>query len=136
MAASLFVIGPAGADQQGAVLECGTIITEDTVLVADIGPCGDVVSEPGHASGGHGLVIGADGVDLDLNGHTIFGLGGSVVPHQASGVLVDGHSDVSVSDGTVRDFFHGVQVVNGSHNTVSGIASITTRTATGSSCGT
>ncbi len=42
----------------------------------------------------------------------------------ASLFVIDGHSDVSVSDGTVRDFFHGVQVVNGSHNTVSGIASI------------
>ncbi|MCA1702802.1 MAG: hypothetical protein LC808_05845, partial [Actinobacteria bacterium] len=33
--------------------------------------------DPGaHVPGGHGIVIRADGVTLDLNGHTIFGLGG------------------------------------------------------------
>lgn len=117
-AMSMIVVGPAQAQSAGAVLDCGAVITEDTVLGADVGPCGDRVTEEGHTPGGHGVVIGADSITLDLNGHTIFGLGGSVVLHQAAGVKVDGHSDVTVFGGTVRDFFHGVQVINGSHNKV------------------
>ncbi len=132
MTTSLVLVAPADAVQEGATIDCGTIITEDTVLTADVGPCGASVSEPGHGSGGHGLVIGADGVDRDLNGHHLR-LGRFGRPHQASGVLVDGHSDASVFGGTVRGFFHGVQVVNGARNEVSGIRAVTTRPAMGSS---
>ncbi len=131
MVTSGVVAGPAQAQPAGAVLECGTVITEDTVLGADIGPCGDRVTEEGHTPGGHGVVIGADGVTLDLNGHTIFGLGGSEVLHQAAGVKVDGHSDVTVFGGTVRDFFHGVQVINGSRNTVLDMAALDNTTGNG-----
>ena len=117
---------------QAAELGCGALITEDTVLTADIGPCGDEVTAPGeHVPGGHGLVIGADNVTLDLNGHTIFGLGGSVVLHQAAGVKVDGHSGVTIKNGTVRDFFHGVHVQNGSHNKVVDVQSIDNTTGNG-----
>ncbi|MFN2557501.1 MAG: right-handed parallel beta-helix repeat-containing protein [Nitriliruptorales bacterium] len=117
---------------EAAALECGTLITEDTVLTADIGPCGDDVSHPGqHVPGGHGLVIGADNVTLDLNGHTIFGLGGPVVLHQAAGVKVNGHSNVTVKNGTVRGFFHGVHVQNGSHNKVVDIRSLDNTTGNG-----
>lgn len=130
MAVTLVGVGPVDA-QAGVVLGCGTVITEDTVLGADIGPCGDIVSEPGHTPGGHGVVIAADGVTLDLNGHTIFGLGGSVVLHQATGVVVDEHSDVTVRGGTVRDFFHGVQVINGARNTVYAMRSIDNTTGNG-----
>ena len=124
-------VGPVEAQEAGAVLSCGTVITEDTVLGADIGPCGDIVSEPGHTPGGHGVAIGADGVTLDLNGHTIFGLGGSVVLHQAAGVRVDGHSDVTVVGGTVRGFFHGVWMQNGARNTVRDMRSIDNTTGNG-----
>lgn len=116
---------------RAAELDCGTVITEDTVLTADIGPCGDTVTDPGHIPGGHGLVITADGVTLDLNGHTIFGLGGSEVLHQAAGVKVDGASNVTVKNGTVRDFFHGVHVQNGSNNRVANIQSLDNTTGNG-----
>ncbi len=130
--ASTFVaVAPVEAQPEEVVLTCGTVITEDTVLGADIGPCGDIVSEPGHTPGGHGLVIGADGVTLDLNGHTIFGLGGAVVLHQAAGVKVDEHSDVTVFGGTVRGFFHGVWVQNGARNTVRDMRSIDNTTGNG-----
>jgi hypothetical protein len=119
VALSGLALSPVGAAQVGAVLDCGTIVTEDTILGADIGPCGNEVSDPGaHAPGGHGLVIAADGVDLDLNGHTIFGLGGSLVLHQAAGVKVEGHDNVSIFGGTVQGFFHGVQLVDGRRNRV------------------
>jgi parallel beta-helix repeat protein len=132
IAALFTVVASPAASGAGAVLGCGSVITEDTVLGADIGPCGNLVSDPGaHVPGGHGIVIRADGVTLDLNGHTIFGLGGAVVLHQATAVVVDGHSDVTVRNGTVRDFFHGVQVINGSRNVVTGIRSIDNTTGNG-----
>jgi parallel beta-helix repeat protein len=127
---SVTAVAPAGA-QGGVVLQCGAIITQDTVLGAVIGPCGDIVPHPGHTPGGHGIVIAADGVDLNLNGHTIFGLGGDVVLHQAAGVKVDEHSDVTISGGTVRGFFHGIQLINGARNTVSNVRSIDNTTGNG-----
>lgn len=45
--------------------------------------------------------------------------------------MVDGHSDVSVFGGTVRGFFHGVQVVNGARNEVSGIRAVDNTTGNG-----
>src|SRR5438309_12014566 len=45
-----------------SALPCGTVITKDTTLQADITGCT-----------GDGLVIGADHVTLDLNGHTVSG---------------------------------------------------------------
>lgn len=128
---AFIAVAPVQAQQVGVVLSCGAIITEDTVLGADIGPCGDIVSEPGHTPGGHGVVIDADGVTLDLNGHTIFGLGGENVLHQATGVKVEEHSDVTVFGGTVRGFFHGVQVINGVRNTVADMRSIDNTTGNG-----
>ncbi|CAN5237689.1 hypothetical protein BH18ACT4_BH18ACT4_06850 [soil metagenome] len=65
-ATTLATAAPAGA----VVLDCDDVITSDTVLTADVGPC---------SSGG--LVIGADNVTLDLGGHT--GLG---TPHKTDGV--------------------------------------------------
>src|SRR5918995_4880123 len=55
-----------GASQASAShVSCGDVITEDTTLDSDL-DCGDL-------SGGAppALTIGADGVTLDLNGHTI-----------------------------------------------------------------
>jgi hypothetical protein len=45
-------------------LECGDTITADTTLERDLTGCPS-----------NGIVIGADGVTLDLNGHTISGDG-------------------------------------------------------------
>ena len=119
---SALLISPVNA-AEAAALGCGTIITEDTVLTADVGPCGDAITSPGaHAPGGHGLVIAADNVTLDLNGHTIFA--GSVVLHQAAGVRVDERSNVTVKNGTVRGFFHGIHVQNGRNNAVVDIDAI------------
>lgn len=106
-------------------LGCGTLITEDTVLGADIGPCGDPTpGDESHTPGGHGIVIGASGITLDLNGHTIFGKGGSVVAHQAAGNKIDQQSHVTVRGGTVRDFSHGVWVLNGSNNRIHHMVSV------------
>ena len=53
--AGLAVPGPA----QAAILTCGQTITQDTTLENDLGPCPN-----------HGIVIGADGITIDLDGTT------------------------------------------------------------------
>lgn len=75
-------------------LACGDVVTADVQLQADLVDCP-----------GPGLVIGADGVDVDLNGHT---LGGT---RPGEGIGIDnsaGFDRISVSGGTVSTFARGV----------------------------
>jgi len=95
LAASLcaFVFGAPVA--QATHVGCGDVITTDTRLDSDILDCS-----------GDGVVIGAPGITLDLEGHTIDGVTGNFF---ASGVdNVAGHDDVTVEDGSVQDFGEGV----------------------------
>ncbi len=91
----------------GAVVACGDTITTNTTLDADVGPCS-----------ANGIIIGADGITLDLNGHQIFG---TAALGDGTGVSVIGHSNVTVTNGTVRLFDEGVLIRNGGHNIVTGI---------------
>lgn len=96
-----------------ATLRCGDTITTDTRLHADLVNCP-----------GDGIVIGADNITLDLNGHTIDGDGVPLeCPDEAPcdiGVAnLDGHDGVTVIGGTVRQFRAGVFVAGGAdHNRV------------------
>jgi len=84
--------GPALAQPLG----CGAVVTQDTTLTSDLLDCP-----------GNGLVIGADGITVDLNGHTISGQiisGGS--PDQV-GIENRGHDDVTIRNGTVTFFARG-----------------------------
>jgi parallel beta-helix repeat protein len=66
-------------------------------------------------------VIGADNITLDLNGHTIDG-DGELNEDCADdelcdvGVAIDGHTRVTVTGGSVREFGDGVLLVSASHN--------------------
>lgn len=71
---------------------CGDTITRSTTLTADLIGCP-----------GNGLVIGADHVRLNLNGHTVSGQGGGV------GVLASGRRDVRVRNGTIQQFGDAVR---------------------------
>jgi len=53
-----------------------------------------------------GLVIGADGIRLDLNGYTVTGSG------TGSGISIIGRRNVSVFGGTVRNFAAGMLIMN------------------------
>lgn len=100
--------------------ECGIVITKNTTLKADLGPCP-----------GDGIVIGADDITLDLGGYRIIGTPGSP---DSAGVRVNNRSGVTVRGGatrgtrpggsamgTVTGFGAGVAVIGGSHNTVTGL---------------
>jgi para-nitrobenzyl esterase len=54
--------------------------------------------------GGNGLIVGADRIKIDLNGHSITGAGGGV------GIGVTARSGVSIIGGAVRNFEAGVRV--------------------------
>jgi parallel beta-helix repeat protein len=100
-------------------VQCGDVITQDTTLDADLVDCP-----------GDGLVIGADDVTLDLNGHTVDGDDDPRPPglgcdtgivngrfDNCSGQQA-GHSGVTLRGGTVREFAHGVQVIIADRNSL------------------
>ena len=94
----LTLSGAEAADKQPS---CGDTITVDTTLDSDLLDCPN-----------NGIVIGADNVTLDLNGHTVAGDG---EPFKAcprdevcdAGVLNIGHDGFRLKHGSVRDFAFG-----------------------------
>jgi M6 family metalloprotease-like protein len=83
---------------------CGEVITADTKLNHDLDCSGD------------GLVIGADNITLDLNGHTIDGAGtGDGVDNGA------GHDGVAVRNGSIKEFNRGVFLDGASGNRLEGL---------------
>lgn len=96
---------------------CGDTITVDTTLDRDLSGCAN-----------NGIIIGADGVTLDLNGHTIAGDGTAIenCPRGTPcdiGVLSDDHHDVTIRNGTVRGFGVGVNLARARDGAVLGMSS-------------
>ena len=75
---------------------CGQVVVTSGLLLNDVTNCP-----------GDGLVIGAHGITLDLNGHTVDGIGLGV------GIRNDGFDGVIISYGTVQEFDVGVQLNSG-----------------------
>ena len=92
-----------GAEAANTQPKCGETITADTTLDGDLLDCPN-----------HGIVIGADDITLDLNGHRIDGDGTPAAgcnPRKEFcdiGVFNDGHDGVTMRDGSVREFDAGV----------------------------
>ena len=85
---------------QGAQVSCGQVITADTTLDSDVGPCA-----------GDGIIIGRDNVTLDLNGYAVLGApppGGLLA--STVGIKVDSHAQARVRNGTVAGFGTGVEL--------------------------
>jgi hypothetical protein len=90
-------------------LRCGDTVTSDITLHRDLTNCP-----------GDGVVIGADGVPVDLIGHAIDGDGAG---EDDIGVANrDGHDRLAVVDGTVREFGIGVFTGGGADNRLRGVA--------------
>jgi parallel beta-helix repeat protein len=104
---------PAVAAQAEAIT-CGTVVTHDMILENDLLDCP-----------GNGLVIGADGITVDLGGHTITGRLLTTIG-DLDQVGVDnsaGHDDVTIRNGTINEFARGgVHLVGADRNSVSGLS--------------
>jgi parallel beta-helix repeat protein len=106
-----------GGPSRASDLSCGDTITADTTLDSDLTDCPS-----------NGIVIGADDITLDLNGHTVAGNGRSMrrCPRREIcdvGVANDGHDGITVRDGSVRDFASGVLVGRARRNRVLNVSS-------------
>ncbi len=95
MATMLVVVGSAAACQ--VVTECGTVVSRDATLTQDITGCA-----------GDALVIGADDITLDLNGHT-------VSSDDGVGIRLAGQDGVTIKEGTVEGTTAGLALSDASH---------------------
>lgn len=96
-----FAVALAGgtASASAAALACGDVITDDRKLHADL-DC------TGHA--GPGVTIGADGVKLNLNGHTITG------PDDQNGIYAAAkRKRVTIENGAISGYNHAVEMISG-----------------------
>lgn len=112
-----------GAGAQTTV-GCGSVITANTTLTADVGPCNT----------GNGLIVKGSNFSLNLNGHKVFSTAplprnsgvdanGIWVPADVVGIKLVGAYNVTVSNGTVDRFNAGVSIEGGSANTITGLTS-------------
>jgi hypothetical protein len=74
----------------GVQVSCGDVLTRSTTVGNDLVDC------PG------GLAAGSSNITIDLNGHTIDGVG------VGAGVRNDGFDSVIVRSGTLQEFDQGV----------------------------
>jgi parallel beta-helix repeat protein len=74
-------------------VNCGQVLTSSVLVTNDLVDCP-----------GDGLVIGADGITVDLDSHIIDGVG------LGAGVRNDGFDSVTISNGTLQEFDFGVQL--------------------------
>jgi len=82
-----FVVPCTATELCGATIVASVTLEEDLVCAADA------------------LIAGADGIKIDLNGHTISGPGSSGV-----GITVAGRTNVRIVGGTIRNFATGIRV--------------------------
>jgi parallel beta-helix repeat protein len=90
LAAFVLAAQPSAASSMHATtlaVSCGQTVTKDTALANDLLNCP-----------GTGLIIGADNITVDLNGHTIDGT------NQKSGIENEKHANVTIMNGTITDF--------------------------------
>jgi Right handed beta helix region/Periplasmic copper-binding protein (NosD) len=100
LAAGAVALSPSSAAaHERASVSCGLVLTQSVKLTADLTGCT-----------GNGLIIGADGVTVDLNGHTLAGNGtGSF-----DGVVdEDNHARVTVKNGRIENFGGAVLLPGG-----------------------
>jgi parallel beta-helix repeat protein len=112
VAAIAVALAVTGGEASASHVGCGDTITADTTLDSDLVDCPS-----------NGIVIGADDITLDLNGHTVGGDGTEFAGCPENefcdiGLLNDGHDGVKLRDGSVRRFAFGALVVGSRRNRV------------------
>jgi parallel beta-helix repeat protein len=106
LVAGLAVCGASARPEPRPPLDCGAILTSNTTLQNDLDCSG-----PGAA-----LVIGADNITVNLNGHTLTGNG--------SGVGIDnsgGFAHGTIKNGTITGFSEGIRAVGANGLRINGI---------------
>lgn len=106
LATGTVMVGSAAA----ATVACGSVITRDTTLTANVGPCP-----------GAGIVVAANNITLDLNGHTVSGNPRARRSTDEVGIRLRQVRGVTVQNGTVKGFDAGVAIGGGGDNAVRGI---------------
>jgi len=106
--ALLALAAPAAARAAGPA--CGATITSSVRLTADLRDCP-----------ADGLVIGADGITVDLNHHTIDGTG------NGAGVRLTTRHAVRIKNGTIKEFARGIDSLQGTGNVFEGLTSTANR---------
>jgi hypothetical protein len=97
LALGAIAIGTTPAVADTAITTCGQTVTTDAQLSTDL-----------TCPSGAGIVVGADGITVDLAGHTISGSTSS------NGVDISGFDDVTVGGGTLVGFVTGVRAFQAS----------------------
>jgi len=108
VAAGCLCVGVATAGADNPAIGCGATLTTSTTLTADIVNC------PGTA-----LVIGADGITVNLGGHTLSGTNAT----DSEGIANDGHAGVKIlGSGRITNFrLNGVGMRNAPNSVVRGV---------------
>jgi large repetitive protein len=104
--ASVAAVVATTSTAQATPIACGSVVTRSVVLTQDLLGCQ-----------GDGLVIGASGITVNLNGHTVAGL----VSDDSIGIRNSGHTGVLVNNGVVRQFEWGVQLTGATGNRLRGL---------------
>src|SRR5512132_967562 len=79
----------------GSSVSCGQTLTQSTTLANDLVDCS-----------GNGLLVGADNITIDRNGHTIDGTNARK-PGTAAIEIKGLHANVTIVNGTITDFYFG-----------------------------
>ncbi|HEX3394760.1 MAG TPA: right-handed parallel beta-helix repeat-containing protein [Acidimicrobiales bacterium] len=107
-AVSLMLVGSTITSAGAATkVACGARVNRNTTLTSDVGPCR-----------GDGLIVTADNITLDLNGHRVFGNAAPEARGDFAGIRLQKTTGVTVTGGSVDHFAAGVVVQRGSANTV------------------
>jgi parallel beta-helix repeat protein len=89
--AAVAMLAVAAPSARADTVNCGEVLHASTTVTNSLVGCA-----------GDGLVIGANGIDVNLNGHVIQGVG------LGTGIRNSGHADVTIRNGSVSNFDHGV----------------------------
>ena len=103
------VLGVCASPAAASHVACGDVITQDTTLDSDLVGCP-----------GPGVVIGAPGITLDLDGHAIAGAQGSQGQYGVDNSA--GHDGVTVTHGTITGFFAAVRFAGADDGLLSRLA--------------
>ena len=95
VAASVLVVTPPAAEARAAV-QCGQRIKHSITLGRNLNNCR-----------GDGLVVRANNITINLNGHTVDGRG----RRSSAGVRIAGFHGVTVTGGVIRQFGRGIWLV-------------------------